>query len=93
MYENNYLKEVTLRTNISKSIFVTRLIEATILRTKEMEVGKFIMDLKIVVNYQYTFGYGIIRNTFLKLLGVLLSYMVVKVGAIVSLKNCGKKKE
>jgi hypothetical protein len=52
-----------------------------------MEGGKLIMDLKTIVN-QWTFDFGIRRNSSLRLLSLMLSYMVVKFGVATSLENC-----
>jgi hypothetical protein len=51
-----------------------------------MEDGKLIMDLKRVVN-EWNFNYDIIRNSYLKLSSLMLSYMIVKFGIVTSLKN------
>jgi hypothetical protein len=48
------------------------------------------MDLKISVN-QRNFGYGIRRIFSLRLSPLLLSYMVLKFGVVLSLKNHGER--
>jgi hypothetical protein len=55
-----------------------------------MEGGNLIMDLKTIVN-QWTFGFGIRRNSSLRLSSLMLSYMVVKFGAATSLENHGER--
>jgi hypothetical protein len=55
-----------------------------------MEGGKLIMGLKTIVNQQ-TFGYGIRKNSSLRLSSLLLFYMDVKFGDVVSLENHGER--
>jgi len=55
-----------------------------------MEDGKIIMGLKTIVN-QPIFGYGIRKNSSLRLLLILLFYMDAKFGDTVSLENRGER--
>ena len=55
-----------------------------------MEGGKLIMELKIVVN-QLNFGFGIRRNSSLRLSLHMLFFMDVKFGDVVSLVNPGER--
>jgi hypothetical protein len=55
-----------------------------------MEGGKLIMGLKTIVN-QWIFGYGIRKNSSLRLSLLLLFYMDVKFGDAVSLESHGER--
>jgi hypothetical protein len=49
-----------------------------------MKGGKVIMGLKTIVN-QHTFGYGIRKNSSMRISTLLLFYMDVKFGDVISL--------
>jgi len=55
-----------------------------------MEGGKLVMGLKTIVN-QWTFGYGIRKNSSLRFLSLLSFYMDVKFEDAVSLENIGER--
>jgi hypothetical protein len=55
-----------------------------------MEGGNLIMGLKTIVNY-WTFGYGIRKNSSLRLSLLMLFYMDVKFGDALYLENHGER--
>ena len=87
MYDNNNLEEV------ASYIYLIIVLHHKInlnygFKKRIREGGKLIMDLKIVVN-NWNFGFGIRRNSSLRLFPVFLFYMIVKFGAITFLENRG----
>jgi hypothetical protein len=73
-----------------ESIFTTSSIVIIALRKGLLGDGNIIMDLKTIVN-QSVFGYGIRRNSSLRLLLLLLFFMDVKSEEVVSLVNHGER--
>jgi hypothetical protein len=67
-------------------IFTTSSTGIIALRKGLLGDGKIIMGLKTIVN-QLIFGFGIRRNSFLRLLLHLIFFMDVKSGVVVSLVN------
>jgi hypothetical protein len=55
-----------------------------------MDGGKLTMGLKTIVN-QWTFRYGIIKNSSLRISLLMLFYMYVNFRDAVSLENCGER--
>jgi hypothetical protein len=71
-------------------IFTTSSIGIIALRKGLLGDGKLIMGLKTIVN-QLMFGFGIRRNSSLRLMLHLLFFMDVKFGVVVSLVNPGER--